>query len=181
MTHLTEAQLAAASTAPEVDRNLLGVYLGDHLTGSTAGVSRLQDMAERFADEPFGAEIAVVADQVAAERATLEAVIEALELDKHPVRQALAWVGERVGSLKPNGQLIGESPMTPVLELELTRGAVMAKGAGWEVLSAYAPRLGLPREVFDTLAQQSRDQVATLARAHTAAAATAFLTAEEAD
>ena len=40
-----------------IDGKLLGLYLSDHLTGATAGVSRIQRMAEAFADTPVSAEL----------------------------------------------------------------------------------------------------------------------------
>jgi hypothetical protein len=64
--------------------------------------------------------------------------------------------------------------MTPVLELDLMRAAVNAKGAGWEVLEHYASDLGLPSAPFSRLREQSQEQSDTLARAHGVALATAF-------
>ncbi|PWD51548.1 hypothetical protein C8046_13740 [Serinibacter arcticus] len=173
-TYLSDAELSAAEIGPDVDGDLLGIYLGDHLTGATAGSSRISDMAERHADEPYGPDLARIAGEVERECATLEAVIRALDLSTHPVRRVVAKVGERVGSLKPNGRLIGESPMTPVLELDLVRAAVNGKGAGWEVLQHYADDLGLPKAVFTRLIEQSDEQSETLARAHAVATDLAF-------
>lgn len=173
-THLTKAQLSAAQIGPGVDSHLLGIYLGDHLTGASGGSTRIADMARRHAEEPYGPDLAVIADQVQDELTTLRDVILALDLSTHPTRRLIAWVGERLGSLKPNGRIVGTSPMTPVLELDLMRAAVNAKGAGWEVLEHYAGDLGLPADPFAALRDQSRQQSETLARAHSLALTTAF-------
>lgn len=173
-THLTDAQLSAARVGPAVDGGLLSIYLGDHLTGATGGSTRITDMARRYASEPYGPDLATIAEQVQDELTTLRDVIVALDMSTRPAKRALAWVGERLGSLKPNGRIVGTSPMTPVLELDLMRAAVNAKGAGWEVLEHYAADLGLPREPFAALKEQSQQQSETLARAHTVALGTAF-------
>lgn len=172
--YLSTADLDAARTADGVDRHLLGSYLSDHLTGSTGGLSRIQDMARRYEQAPFGADLARVAQEVAREKQTISDIIGALELGRNRVFEMVALVAERLGSLKPNGRLVRASPMTPVLELELMQAAVNGKRAGWETLEMYADDLHLPGEVFATLARQSQEQEATLHRAHLTAARRAF-------
>src|SRR5690625_7767306 len=42
---------------PHLERDILGLYLSDHLTGSTAGLERAERMASAYADTDFGQEI----------------------------------------------------------------------------------------------------------------------------
>lgn len=172
--YVTAAELAAAKVGPHVDGDLLGLYLGDHLSGATGGRARIADMAKRYVMKPYGSDLALISEQVEREYLTMSDVVEALGFSKRPVKRALAWVGERVGSLKPNGRLVKTSPMTPVLELDLMRAAVNGKGAGWEVLEHYAGDLGLPSEPFARLATQSQEQAKLLSRAHAIETANAF-------
>src|SRR5690606_30626573 len=88
-------------------------------------------------------------------------------------RQAAAWVAEHAGRLKTNGRPAG-SPMTPVLELELMRGAVSAKLGVWRTLTDLAPELGLPPEMFALLAERARVQADTFERLHGIVSADAF-------
>lgn len=157
----------------ELERELLGLYLSDHLTGATAGTARIRRMATGFADTDIGPELARLADEIATERAFLRQLIPSLELRRRPYRQAVAWLAERVGRLKTNGRVTG-SPMTPVLELELMRGAVVGKAGAWETLEDLAPQLGLPAETFRDLADRARAQEDTLQRLHAHVRADAF-------
>ncbi|MER7796430.1 NAD-dependent epimerase/dehydratase family protein [Microbacterium sp. NPDC096154] len=157
----------------ELERDILGLYLSDHLTGSTAGVERLKRMAKAYADTDLGPDLALVAREVAEEREFLATLIDALELRRRPYRQAAAWVGERLGRLKTNGRPLG-SPMTPILEIELMRAAVVGKLSGWETLAELAPDLGLPPDQFTTLAERSQRHAEILGRLHRHAVPEAF-------
>ncbi|WP_261163885.1 NAD-dependent epimerase/dehydratase family protein [Microbacterium sp. Marseille-Q6965] len=149
----------------DIEREILGLYLSDHLTGATAGVARLRRMSKAFADTDMAPQLAQLTEEIAAERAFLRELIPSLELRRRPYRQAVAWLAERVGRLKTNGRVTG-SPMTPVLELELMRSAVVGKLGGWETLAELAPDLGLPADSFRALADRARAQAATLEQLH---------------
>ena len=69
------------------------------------------------------------------------------------------------GPLKVNERPEG-SPLTPLLESELMRSAVMGKLGLWQVLTELSDDLGLPAPLFEALAQQARDQAATYERVH---------------
>src|SRR5690606_26355317 len=101
------------------DSALLGLYLSDHFTGATAGVSRVDRMAADFVDTPVYATLSTIAEQIRAERRLLQQLIDDLGLRRRPSRQAVAWFGEHAGRLKNNGRLVSRSPMTMVLETEL--------------------------------------------------------------
>jgi nucleoside-diphosphate-sugar epimerase len=156
-----------------LERDILGLYLSDHLTGSTAGVDRLARMAKAYADTDLGPDIARLHREIRDERTFLKQLISSLELRRRPYRQAAAWVAEKAGRLKTNGRPLG-SPMTPVLEVEIMRGAIMGKLGAWETLAELAPDLGLPRQIFTDLAEQAHQQVATLGRLHAHIAPEAF-------
>lgn len=158
-----------------VERDILGLYLSDHLTGATAGVERLQRMARAYADTELGPDLATIAEEIGGERQFLKDLIDGLEVRSRPHRRALAWVGEKVGRLKTNGRLTG-SPMTPILEIELLRGGVIGKLGAWQAMEILAPELGLPPELFADLGQRARKQSQTLERLHAVAVSDGFAT-----
>ena len=156
-----------------LQRDILGLYLSDHLTGSTAGVDRLERMAKAYKDTDIGPALDGLWREVRDERTFLKELIESLGLRRRPYRQAVAWLGEKAGRLKTNGRPLG-SPMTPVLEIDLMRGAVIGKLGGWETLTELAPDLGLPRALFVQLAEQARAQADVLGRLHAEVVPEAF-------
>lgn len=157
----------ATPRVPEkMSRDLLQLYMSDHLTGATAGVSRINRMANDFIDTPMFGRLGRLVDEISAERDFLERLINDLGLQQKPHRQAAAWVGERVARIKSDGRILDRSPMTMLLETELMRGAVTGKLGGWEVLLEHAETLGLDPEVFVALIEMSKDQVKILDEIH---------------
>lgn len=156
---------------PQVDRELLALYLSDHLTGATAGLGRIERMVGDYADLPLHAELAEVAEQIRAER---ELYVRELGLPRRRHRQLLAGVAERLGRLKLNGRVVERSPMSVVLEAELMRSAVVGKLGGWQTLEEHADELGLDPAQFRELAERAQRQLATLDRLHEYARRRAF-------
>lgn len=157
-----------------IDEKLLGLYLSDHLTGATAGLSRIGRMAEAFADTPVSGELTRVNAEIGQERDLLRSLIHDLGVRQRPHRQAAAWLVERAGRLKLNGRIVRRSPMTMVLETELMRAAILGKLGGWQTLQELAPDLGLDRATFEALADQARSQIEALSRVHEHARRNAF-------
>jgi hypothetical protein len=157
-----------------IDGKLLGLYLSDHLTGSTAGVSRIQRMVEVYANTPVSADLARVSAEITRERQQLLDLIHDLGVRQRPHRQAAAWLAEHAGRLKMNGRILSRSPMTMVLEAELMRAAVLGKLGGWQTLAELAPELGLDKATFTALADDARSQIEALSRVHEHARRNAF-------
>ncbi len=157
-----------------IDGKLLGLYMSDHLTGATAGLSRIERMAEAFADTPVSADIARVSAEIRQERDFLQGLMGDLGVRQRPHRQAAAWLAEHAGRLKLNGRIFQRSPMTMVLEAELMRAAILGKLGGWQSLEELAPDLGLDPERFVKLGDQARSQIDALSRVHEHARRNAF-------
>lgn len=149
-------------------------YLRTHLAGSSAGVD-LFDRAARNMPEPFAGQIRAIQRELVEERIQLRAMMQALGVIENPVFNALARAGERIGRLKPNGDLLHRTAMTDVVELETMCVALAGKQAGWESLLAIVedePRL--QRDELERLHAQALDQQATVRRLHAEAAARAL-------
>ncbi|MCB5281992.1 MULTISPECIES: hypothetical protein [unclassified Arthrobacter] len=164
----------AARIPASIDAKLLGLYLSDHLTGSTAGVSRIRRMAEAYADTPVAGELSRISQEISSEREVLRGIIKDLGLRPRRHRQAAAWLGEHAGRLKLNGRIVSRSPMTMVLEAELMRSAILGKLGGWQVLAELAPDLGVDPVTLAALADDARNQIEALTRVHEHARSNAF-------
>lgn len=160
-------QGAAPEELPEnLTRDLMGLYLSDHLTGATAGTNRIERMAADFVDTPVYAELAGLAEGIRANREFLRNLIEDLGFARRPHRQAAAWAVERVGRLKFNGRVLERSPMTMLLEAELMRSGVQGQVGLWETLQEHAGELGLDPEVFSRLIKDTHGMLETLEQIH---------------
>jgi len=157
-----------------IDRKLLGIYLSDHLTGSTAGLGRVERMAKDFTDTPFRAELARLVEELTRERELLRNLIHQLGVPQRPHRQAAAWLAEHAGRLKLNGRIVGRSPLTLVLESELMRAAVLGKIGGWQTILEHAAELGLDPATYERLIEDGHAQIEILGRIHEHARRNAF-------
>ena len=118
-----------------MNRKLLAIYLNDHLAAATGGV----ELAGRALGANRGTEFATflerLRDDLESDRSALEELMGRLDIGEDKVKQAAAWVGEKVGRLKLNGSLTGYSPLSRVVELEALAAGVNAKLSLWQVLS----------------------------------------------
>lgn len=115
--------------------NHLAIYLNDHLAGAMVGVELARRTSAANRDEPeFGAPLARLCAEIEADRATLTAVMEARGVARDRIKPAGAWLAEKLGRLKPNGQLHGYSPLSRVLELEGLVIGITGKLRLWRLL-----------------------------------------------
>jgi hypothetical protein len=102
----------------------LSIHLNDHLAGSAAGVELARRLRDSNEDDPeMGPPLAQVCGEIEDDREVLETLMDRLGVRREPLKPLLAWAGEKLGRLKPNGQLRGYSPLSRLVELEgLTLG-----------------------------------------------------------
>jgi nucleotide-binding universal stress UspA family protein len=131
----------ATETAQRTRQDLLGVYLNDHLAGSTVGMSLARRMVASA--EP-GSERATVLSRLATEitedRSALLRIMAALDIQVRGYKVFAAWAGEKVGRLKLNGYLLTRSPFSDLEETEFLWLSVEGKAAGWRTLREIADR-----------------------------------------
>src|SRR5215203_480575 len=152
-------------------KQLLGIYLNDHLAGSKAGlelVRRAQSANED--DEEFSGPLGEICAEIEKEREILSTVMDDLDIRRDPLKPAAAWAAEKVGRLKLNGQLTGYSPLSRVVELEGLLIGITGKGQMWKVLArSFGGRRG---DVdFERLGEQAERQREVVERLHSKAAA----------
>jgi hypothetical protein len=145
-------------------RALLGVYLNDHLAGSTGGLALIRRLADTEAD--WAPELGRLAGEIGEDREALLELMRGLDVPVQRYKTVLAWGAEKAGRLKPNLRLTTRSPLSRVIELELMRLGVEGKAAAWGTLRQVAgtePRLPAGR-LDDLLARARRqaDELETL-------------------
>jgi hypothetical protein len=158
-----------------MNRSLLGIYLNDHLAGSTAWVELARRLARREGEWAGGGRLERLAEEIEQDRAALLEMMAALG---EPVRHAelwVAWLGAKLGRVKLNGRVIARSPLSRLVELEVMRLGVEGKVAGWRTLRARAAAdARLDVEKLDELIASGRSQSTRLERLRTRAAAELF-------
>ena len=118
---IAQVFVAIAKAIAFVD--MAGKRLHHPHTGQVAATAGAE---QRVEDTDLGPDLARVDRDIAEQRQFLADLIDSLHLRRRPHRQAAAAVAQKVGRLKLNERLT-DSPMTPVLEVELMRSAVVGK------------------------------------------------------
>jgi hypothetical protein len=117
----------------------LDIYLSDHLAGATVGVELSRRAAKGNRGTPDGVILKRLHQEIVEDRRTLLAVVRALGADVSPAKPALAWIAEKAARLKLNGQLLGYSPLSRLIELEGLEAGVAGKRSLWQALARAFP------------------------------------------
>jgi hypothetical protein len=142
-----------------MDRKLLGIYLQDHHAGSTTGWELVRRARASNQGTAYGDFLSRLAGEIAADRRTLEEIMEDLGVGSDRAKDGAAWVGEKLGRLKPNGRLTGYSPLSRVVELEGLALGVTGKLALWRALRLLADEEpALDAERLERLAERAKEQ-----------------------
>ena len=143
----------------------LATYLNDHLGGSATGRELARRALANNRANEYGVALEDVVRQIEEDVGALEAVMDRLGVKPDRVKEAMGWTFEKVGRLKLNGQLLGYSPLSRLVELEGLMLGITGKRAMWVTLSSVLagdPRLdGID---FDHLAERAREQRRTVER-----------------
>jgi hypothetical protein len=118
----------------------------------------------------------VLANEIEADRRALQQLMADLEVSTDQVKVVAAWLGEKVGRLKLNGELLHRSPLSSVVELEVLLLGVHGKRALWRTLLELAGTdARLDAERLAELCARAERQAEEIEQ-HRRAAATAALT-----
>jgi hypothetical protein len=142
----------------------LATYLNDHLGGATVGVELVRRAARENEGNELGAFLSELAAQIEADREALEKIMGELGVKPDRAKVAAGWTAEKVGRLKPNAQLRGYSPLSPLVELEGLLVGIQGKLAMWRALAEIADSLGLDRVRLQELAARAESQQADVER-----------------
>ena len=142
-----------------MNRKLLGIYLNDHLAGSTVGLEVAGRSASSNRGNEFGAFLEHLRGEIEYDRRALEELMDRLEIGKDPVKRAVAWVAEKAGRLKLNGQITGYSPLSRLVELEGLAIGVTGKLSLWQVLQELRDEPELADFDVDRFIARAREQL----------------------
>lgn len=117
----------------------------------------------------------VIAEEIHNELRNLEFLMSDLGLPRKLSLSLGAALGERLGRLKLNGRVTEASPLTPVVESEFMRSAVLGKIGLWRTLRDLSPYLGLEPANFENLEAQAEAQLAVFNDLHAISTVNGFL------
>lgn len=135
---------------------LLATYVRDHLAAAAGGAALARRAAGTMdqLDPEAAMTLARLAREIGEERGTLRRCAHALDIRRPRLRELGALITERLGRVKLNGQLLGTSSLSPILELDLLITAVSGKGRVWRTLAVLASD-GVPDDI-DLVALEQR-------------------------
>jgi hypothetical protein len=151
----------------------LTIYLRDHHAAAQAGVALARRALRHDGRSDASGAARALVERIESDLTTLERVMTVLGVAPNRLKGAVAVVGERLGRLKLNGHVRGQSPLSEVVELELLASGIAAKAALWRSLAVAAdPRLA-PFD-FEALARSADEQRMEAERRRMDAAARTF-------
>lgn len=158
-----------------MQQKLLNIYLNDHLAGAAAGLELARRCRSSNTGTPLADFLTELIAEIDADRTTLETLMETMGAPQDRIKLAGAWVAEKVGRFKLNGQLTGYSPLSRLLELEGLKLGIAGKKSLWESLKKVEnvdPRLATTD--LDLLIKRAEEQLDALEPHRREAAAAAF-------
>ncbi|WP_116946849.1 hypothetical protein [Jiangella endophytica] len=166
----------AADQTTRPEPQLLGIYLNDHLAGATACVQLVRRLARSLRGTPVEDPLADLAEDVAADRKELLAIMDELGVPVRRYKLYTAAAAELAGRLKFNGHLLTRSPLSVVVELEMLRLGIEGTASGWRTLRTVGAAQGRPDVGrVDRLLERAAEQVALVETLRVRAAARVFV------
>jgi len=121
-----------------LDSKLLGIYLNDHLAGSTVGMELSRRALGSNKGNAYGDVLERIAREIEEDRETLKGLMSRLGVKHDRAKVAAGWMAEKFGRLKPNGRLLSYSPLSRLVELESLALGIAGKASLWETLKEVA-------------------------------------------
>ena len=158
-----------------MNRKKLGIYLNDHLAGAIAGVELVKRSAKSNEGNEYGEFLSKLQIEIEEDHVALVKLMEDLGIRKDLLKDAAAWMSEKVGRLKLNGQLIGYSDLSRLIELEGLYLGVQGKSSLWRNLrSLNLADVTSSGVDLDELISRAENQIASIEDYRARAAETAL-------
>jgi hypothetical protein len=151
----------------------LATYVRDHLAGAVLAINLLEALRDQHASEPLGQFAAGLLSEVEADRAVLQGLAERVGAGSSRLKEAAAWLGEKVSRVKLRRRAAGGLGTFEALEA-LALG-ILGKLALWRALGVMAVGdVRLAGIDFDHLAARAHAQHAQVEARRLDAARTAL-------
>lgn len=142
---------------------MLRIYLNDHLAGSVAGYELAKRTRSNNAGTPLSDYLTDFLLELEEEQSFVEAILDSFEASPDRIKQMAAWIAEKAGRFKLNGQITGYSDLSRLVELEGLCLGVEGKLSMWRSLkrvSHHHPEV--PATELDRLIERAEKQRARL-------------------
>lgn len=144
------------------DARYLAIYLSDHLAGAIAGWELAKRATKNNQGTPLEAFVSRLATDIDDDRQSLEKLMREMGIRKDLLKDAAAWVAEKVGRLKFNEKLIGYSGLSRLVELEGLSLGVEGKLTLWrnlmQIRGRYPALAGDRLDEFMRRAENQREE-----------------------
>ena len=117
------------------EERFLGIYLNDHLAGAIAVLELAKRATKNNEGTALGAFLDRLTIDIDEDRRALEGLMSDMGVRRDVLKDAAAWMAEKVGRLKLNGRLVGYSDLSRLVELEGLSLGVEAKRGMWRNLN----------------------------------------------
>jgi hypothetical protein len=117
-----------------IERRYLAVYLNDHLAAATAAHELVKRAASSNEGTDYGEVLQELEHEIAEDRAALVRLMERFDIPQDRLKVTSAFIGEKLGRLKPNAHLLSYSPLSRAEELEILSLGIDGKHALWRAL-----------------------------------------------
>lgn len=116
------------------NKKLLRIYLNDHFAGSVAGHELAKRTRSNNTGSPLGDYLMEFIQQLEEEQTVVEGILDSFEATPDRLKVMAAWIAEKAGRLKLNGQITGYSDLSRLLEIEGLCLGVEGKLSLWRAL-----------------------------------------------
>ena len=120
------------------DTKLLRIYLNDHLAGSVAGYELAKRTQTNNDGTPLGDYLVEFMQEIEEEQEVIEVLLDSIDSSPDRLKQMAAWIAEKAGRFKLNGQITGYSDLSRLVELEGLCLGVEGKTSLWRSLKQVA-------------------------------------------
>jgi hypothetical protein len=153
----------------------LDIYLKDHLAGATAGNELARKLSAEYSDGPLGNSLAEIVREIEHDKDELEKLMAALDVAPDSLKQAGAWVAEKLSRLKLSDTFNNDPDLKRMLSFEVLALGIEGKAEMWRALMTIADaEPEIAKLDLDDLVRRADEQRATMEKHRLEAARDAF-------
>jgi hypothetical protein len=155
----------------------VATYLQDHLAGANFGIEVVKTLESEHKNDALGQMASGLLVELEEDRRVLQSIIDRLGAGPALLKEAAAWVGEKVSELKLRRSITGH--LGTFEALEALGVGILGKRALWRALPVIAEADSRLREVnVQGLVERAESQHARVEERRLEAARTAFVKPE---